>query len=209
MEFLAAVGIIYAGMGVFTTLVACALLGGLCIAMAFEKIEAIATLSVVAVIALLVYGPTRDLLWAGAANWDTVLGYLAAYLLFGGLWSIFKFWRYMAYLKRRFDAYLEKKGKTVKDISTMSGSDRREFMSQLESHMTHGTKYGEVYPTRPSCIKGTITTWITYWPVSMLTYLFEEPIKRAVDFMYNTFTGIYTRISKIYSADFEQLKSGN
>jgi hypothetical protein len=58
------------------------------------------------------------------------------------------------------------------------------------------------YPLQPSRMKSDILFWMGWWPVSILAYLLDDPIKRLLEGIYKIFSGIYAKIAKDQAAEY-------
>jgi len=209
MEFLFVLATIYGGMGLLATIVSSILIGALVLSVLFEKIEVISSLTLAILVAAWFYEPTNGLLLQAVANWDTVLVYFAAWFAIGGVWSVFKLWRYSSHLRSIFEAYQAEKLKGL-DPSKLDREEKHSLAREIESYMRCHTKYGEGYPTQLSRIKGTITGWILYWPLNAIFYVVDEPIKRALVYVYERLGKVYTRIIDSHTASYrKQMESLN
>ncbi len=68
------------------------------------------------------------------------------------------------------------------------------FLNKIKIYLLKTTKKGDefsIYTPKVSDHKSKITTWMTYWPLSMFWTMIDEPIK-------NTFKFIFGKIEKSY-----------
>lgn len=193
MELLFSLEAIVSGMGMFAIIFGGILVGGLVLSILFEKFELIALLTGALLVAMFFYDPTYALLAQAAYNWDSLLVYIIGWFVVGGAWSVFKLWRYSASLSTAFESFQSEKLKGL-DVTKMCPRAKSELVQEISNYMRCHTKYGEIYPTRLSNIKGVITGWIMYWPISAVLYVVDEPIKRVLIYVYERLGKVYSRI---------------
>ncbi len=107
-------------------------------------------------------------------NPATIVVYSVIYLTVGVLWSFGKL-----YFKAKED---KEQGRQIKNYSSRQ-------------------KIGNYVPT-VSDYKEDIFRWISYWPLSMIWFLFDSPLRRFINFVINMFSGLYqSLINSVYKSE--------
>lgn len=108
----------------------------------------------------------------------SVLGWLAAYLGTGVLWSFLKWDRYTSNLAKKIKE-ASKKGRSVHSIdkSDFAASGRKEL----------------------------ICTWITYWPWSFVWTFAREIIIKGIENLFELLKSSYDRVSRRHYAKVEEI----
>jgi hypothetical protein len=118
----------------------------------------------------------NPLAWAFDNLADLVEFFLLFWLI-GALWSVFKW--YLFLLKIRDEA---------KDRAKRYGT-------KLERRPTYSYASENVWR---------ITSWIVYWPLSMVGSLFGDILTRIVKTIFNVLSGLYEKMANSVFADFEE-----
>ena len=116
------------------------------------------------------------------ANW-LFLGQMAAVYLAAGLgWGIAK---WFFYVRGKREAYLE----ILAEYKKKSPHDQqRDFKYEVER------RFGEI-PPRAARHKGEITSWIGYWPISVIWTFCDDFLTKVFKQVYELFAGVFQRIS--------------
>ena len=130
-----------------------------------------------------------------------VIGYFVA----GSFWSVAKFRLYAGSLKNKFRDF--KKNNLAKagsaSVEALDPAALEEFRKQAAAYMAIQAPHG--YPVKTHELKATILFWMGWWPLSVVGYILDEPIKRLMETLYRMFSGVYAKIaadqSKEYVAD--------
>lgn len=140
---------------------------------------------------------------AVAAHPFAAIGWALAYLAAGSAWSIGRFWLYASGLKLAFrdlrDQWLSKN--SAASLSELTPEQTEAFREHARHSMAILARYGR-FPVSPSEHKAEILFWMGWWPVSMLAYALDEPIRRLLDALYRTFSGVYARIAARESSEY-------
>lgn len=132
--------------------------------------------------------------WAGGA---------LAYLAIGSAWSIARFRIYAGELKIAFrdfrDEWLRERG--ADSLEALSPEALAEFRDRAGRHMALRAGRGG-YPADPRSRKSDILFWMGWWPVSLLSYLLDDPIRRMLETLFRAFSGIYGRIAAEQSSEY-------
>lgn len=121
----------------------------------------------------------------------------AAYVGFGVLWSLVKFRFYTGELKNTFSQFKQAHLDTLgaKSLDALDPAELDDFRRRAQQAMHNAARYGS-YPVRPQEHKATIMFWMAYWPLSLLAYLLNDPIKQLLDALYRLFSGLFNRIAR-------------
>lgn len=122
------------------------------------------------------------------ANFKIVLIGLILYFIAGGLWSIFKWWRFNVSIKNRYDEIID--------------SNPSEKMSDiLYSIRVYYKNKDLTLPPRASKMKTTITLWIVSWPWSMIAWVLGDFVMEICTSIYKMLGNVYDRITKSIFGD--------
>ena len=128
---------------------------------------------------------------------------LASYFGAGVFWSLAKFRLYTGELKNKFSefkqTYLD--GLGAKSIDALDPAQLDDFRQHAQSVMQNAARHG-FYPVRPQQHKATIMFWMAYWPVSLIAYLLNDPIKNLLDALYRRFSGLFNRIAQAQAGEY-------
>jgi hypothetical protein len=104
--------------------------------------------------------------------------YAAGYFVVGAAWSVAKWWfAETSRVRHVRSLYVERySDQTLKGFQTWA-----EFIKPLKS--------------RPSQHKADITAWITFWPVSLVWTMVDDPVRRLCRRIYDELQGVYQRIT--------------
>ena len=140
---------------------------------------------------------TKDFLFSDPLN---TLMYAGGYILAGIIWSILKWKRYISHSVNKFKKvksdFISKHG----DI----GTKWDEWINHLNSsyldltfreHHTPG-EIVEKVTISASEKKGTIVSWISYWPMSLAATFLNDPLKRFFSWIFDLISGVYDRMAK-------------
>ena len=101
------------------------------------------------------------------SNPGKILGYTAAYL---GLGLIYSFWKWTRFCieKRDRDIKYAQKYNTDKSIQRLYAKDH----------------------------KGDIIRWVSYWPLSFILTLLDDPLRKLINRIVSMFDGVYDKLSE-------------
>jgi hypothetical protein len=110
----------------------------------------------------------HDLFFYFKAHIGIAIGFFLLYFVFGVVWSFFK---WFFFLRRRRDNLLnihrvKANGLNIDDIPLAKDNTNR------------------------------LASWITYWPFSAIWTLLNDPVRKFVRFLVETFGGFYDRMSQ-------------
>jgi hypothetical protein len=126
-----------------------------------------------------------------------VAAFVAGYLAVGVFWSLAKFRLYTGELKNKFSDFKQSflSERQVSTIEALDPTQLDEFRTSAQRAMSRAARYG-TYPVLPQQHKATILFWMAYWPVSVVAYLLNDPIKKLLNMLYRVFSGRFTRIAQ-------------
>ncbi|RYF04059.1 MAG: hypothetical protein EOO77_30150, partial [Oxalobacteraceae bacterium] len=125
------------------------------------------------------------------ANPVAALGFLAAYVLIGMAVTYVK-WR--SYVNRQMETIAERVDQTLADDLLRTHDtgetpiERRQNLIKQAINDVLG--YRETLPIQIRDHKVRATTWMAYWPVSALYYVFDDPIRRVFQYCYRSMSGV-------------------
>lgn len=202
MEWFAGLFAAYVGMG----LVGMALVGvGLFAAIVFSFMEKgpFAFLGLVAAgVGLNVFGGV-DAIGAVVNHPLLAVGAFLGYFAVGAAWSVARFFLYTNGLKAKFaqfkSEWLSRKG--ASSVESLDPAELARFREEAKNFMRAQSRYGS-FPVEASQHKAVIMFWMGWWPVSMVGYVLDEPIKRLMNAIYARFSGVYAKIARAQAAEF-------
>jgi hypothetical protein len=166
-----------------------------------KGIGAFAALAALA--AALFYFGGADILGSARAHPALSAALVAGYFAFGAIWSLFKFRIYAGSLKNIFSehkaSWLRREGSA--SLEALDPAKLAMFRKDSTELMYRASKTRS-YPLQPSRMKSDILFWMGWWPVSILAYLLDDPIKRLLEGIYKIFSGIYAKIAKDQAAEY-------
>ena len=194
-----------------------AILVGMAVLLEFEK-EGWATTLFSLGTALILWNFRGEIWEFISGNPSATIGFAVSYVVIGIAWSFMK-WR--TYVRKVFN-----KLKTIKDdfIAQNGGidGDNRKHFNKLVSDANfidarNEWHYDPSSETRLEEIvvkvtpvaskkKSIITSWISYWPVSLAATLLNNPFRQFFEWIYDNISGIYDKISKRYQNELLGIK---
>lgn len=144
-----------------------------------------------------------DPLGAAIAHPWLSIALVAGYFAAGSFWSLFKFRLYAGRMKGVFaelkSSWLESEGAaSIEALDPAKLAKFRKFSSERMNSLAKG----QCYPLQPSRMKADILFWMGWWPVSILAYLLDDPIKRLLEAIYRMFSGLYAKIAREQAAEY-------
>lgn len=116
-------------------------------------------------------------------NLATIAICAVVYLPIGTAWAFFKW--YMKLIDKRQELS-EKKDAYM---SRYKNSPDKEWNDIWTSHVKSHMPKSEYH-------KSSITTWIGYWPISMIWTLLDDFVTKLIKTIYNSISGIFNRMSE-------------
>jgi hypothetical protein len=177
----------------------------------FEK-EGWATTFVSLGIALLMWNYRADIWDVVSQNpWPTV-GFVVSYIIIGIVWS---FIRWTTYVKRTLGRIKKVKDEFIAEHKEINDANRAGFNQMIEKlrlkdsdgytisvydTTTLGDIIKKVTPVA-SEKKTIITAWISYWPMSLVGTLLNNPFRNFFEWLYDKLSGYYDKITNKYKQD--------
>jgi len=145
----------------------------------------------------------------------SILGFSIGYIVVGVIWSFIK-WR--SYIKNIFDEIAEIKAKFLVEHTTITDKNIRFLLERIvEGYFIDYTKSYLSYYSRndkdtfemvinkitPAAAdkKATIVAWISYWPMSLLGTLLNDPFRKLFNSIYKKLSGSYDKMTNSYKHD--------
>lgn len=173
------------------------------ISLEVEK-EGVATTAVSIALALLLWNYGRDV-WEFVKNdYASTTLFVLGYLVAGVIWSFLK-WN--EFVKRKINIFKRTKAKLI--------LDRPDFDENKDTHITmlcdrlrdnglsiwgHNVKSMAELKIKVMPIgsenKSAIVAWISYWPLSLLATLLNNPFRRLFEYTYSLVANAYDEIGK-------------
>lgn len=147
-------------------------------------------------------------------NWTEIVLYVACYFGLGIMWSFYKWIIFVHDLKKEIEAFIACNPRhgfgvgvnyVMKNWADMKREERFEtiwseclcdtkFYKFLNSNEV---KAGKLAPTLSTWQnKGRIVSWIAYWPLSVVNYVFERLIRDIINWVIDSLKGIYNSIAE-------------
>lgn len=157
-------------------------------------------------IALLLWNFRTDIWTFISSNPTATIGFSLAYILAGITWSFFK-WH--SFVKGVFGKIKEVKDDFIRKHKAITDDNRNEFIGNVQklrlkdadgytfefsSKMTMEQVVERVTPIA-SKKKSIITSWISYWPVSLMATLLNNPFRKFFEWVYDNLSGYYDKIT--------------
>jgi len=157
-------------------------------------------------IALILWNYGNEILDLLTTNPTATIGFTVSYIIVGVLWSFIK-WR--SHVKAIFDRAKEYKNKFVLKYGEVTDKNRRQFndgiytsfkCSYINETDTFETIANKISPIA-SEKKSTIISWISYWPISLIGTLANNPFRKLFEFIYSSLSTYYDKITNTYKKD--------
>lgn len=140
--------------------------------------------------------------WISTNPLNTAM-FVGGYILGGLIWSVIK-WK--SYISRSARAFKQLKEDFIKNVGEI-GAHWTRWIDTLRDnkHKLNRADFRErdepeeiikKITINPADKKNVIISWIAYWPMSLAATLLNDPIRRFGTWIYNVFSGVYSRMSK-------------
>jgi hypothetical protein len=164
------------------------------------KSEGTATTAFSLAVALVLWNYHTVILDFISSKLSTTILFLLGYLVCGVLWSFLKWNEYVKSVYRKFNEVRLKKEHTVLETEEQI----RAFCDDLRVHgiqvylIDARTLEGIIDYIMPKGLKNksSIIAWISYWPLSLIGTLFNNPFRRLFEYTYELVSGLYDKIAK-------------
>ncbi len=189
--------------------------------MAYDKSE-LATISLIVggVAAYFLFGwNIASIVWY---NPGASISCVLAYFLIGMLWSMFRWSQFAVECRVLFDekvaTFIQLKKKNLNLTQNKTAMNFREppkepFSEEVKKRILASLNEGKIpdelleewrnsfawsqsYPPSPVDNKRKITTWISFWPWSLIWYIIRDLFRELVDAIYKRLSGLYWSISR-------------
>lgn len=151
--------------------------------------------------------------------WETIstnptatIGFAVTYVLIGIAWSFLK-WR--TYVMAVFNKFKEYREDFVRHNGVITSENLEKFNEKINNKFKEPDGYGNVTIYKTLIIqdsikkitplaskkKSVITAWISYWPVSIAATLFNNPFRQFFEWIFNSLSGYYDKITNRYQKD--------
>lgn len=144
-----------------------------------------------------------------STNPTSTISFIVGYVVVGIIWSILKWGEYV---RSVFNKGKEVKDEFIEDFDVIDEKNWYKFIQRLtdarlkDSHgysisFDKADDYEKIAKRlAPSAIekKAIITAWISYWPVSLLGTLLNNPFRKFFQMIYNSISGLYDKITNHY-----------
>lgn len=158
-------------------------------------------------IALLLWNFRTDIWTFISSNPTATIGFTVTYILIGIVWSFLK-WN--SYVKNVFNKLKTIKINFIREHKEINDKNRSLFNSKVSySGLRSGDGSGlyisdnttleqiiEKISPIASEKKSVITSWISYWPVSLMATLLNNPFRKFFEWVYDNLSGYYDKITK-------------
>lgn len=128
--------------------------------------------------------------------------FILGYLVCGVVWSFLKWNEFVKAVYRKFN-------EVRANFKLEKESDLRSFCDELRSNgisvylSDANTLEGIVEHIMPKGLKNkaSIIAWISYWPLSLIATLLNNPFRRLFEYTYNLVSGLYDKIGSSHKAN--------
>lgn len=136
-----------------------------------------------------------------------ILGFAGAYILVGVVWSFFK---WQLYVKKAFVGLKTLKADFIRTNGPINEENKKGFnklvgkADNIKAAGGYSVMVGDnislediVNQIAPvaSKKKSVITSWISYWPISLTATLLNNPFRHFFEWLYEHLSGLYERIT--------------
>ena len=162
-------------------------------------------------LALLLWNYGQDVWAFVSTNVATTVYFSLGYIILGIGWSFLK-WNEK--VKKVFAKFKQIKTKFENEHGPVTEDNQKKFNSDLHYKFTDANGSGISIDSGYSMKKvaqkitpvgldnkGLIMSWISYWPLSLLGTLLNNPFRRLFEFIYRQVSGAYDKISKRHQND--------
>lgn len=145
--------------------------------------------SIAALIGIVYVGVT----WGSAilafvtANIIYILLGAVIFFMIGGLWSVFRWWRYVVNIR---DAFIVFRDEQLENNPSYTQADL------VSKFVSYGPTDITSFPPRASANQSKICMWILLWPFSVVHWIFADLMSSVVKYIAQSLTSVYARITK-------------
>ena len=165
-----------------------------------------ATVVLIATVAGVQWLHVFDIMRYVADNLLTSTLYAVGYVAIGVVWSFIK---WFSYLRKFRDHFRELKQKFLESKKLPGPDIDDSLMPEFKASLRNQYEYREVRGgQKPNATenKARITSWMAFWPCSLIGTLVNDPVRRVCRFLFNTFKALYQRMADSVFANDPELK---
>lgn len=157
-------------------------------------------------IALLLWNYGSDILSFVNENLTTTISFIVGYVLVGLGWSFLK-WNEK--VKKVFNKFVRLKTEFLKNGGVITENNKQDFNGYINREFKDGSgdsisisrdfdedKIFEAITPKGNDYKALIVSWISYWPLSLVGTLLNNPFRRFFEYVYESVSGCYDEIAK-------------
>ena len=162
-------------------------------------------------IALVLWNFKADIWSFLTNNPTTTISFIIFYVVLGIVWSFMK-WR--SYVMSVFNKFKEYREDFVRDNGPIDKKNIKGFNSKIdEKFINHNGYTINIYENNTleesveritplaSKKKSIITSWISFWPVSVAATVLNNPFRNFFEWVYSNLSGYYDKITNRYKKD--------
>ena len=167
------------------------------------KSEGTATTAFSLAIALLIWNYGTIVWGLMTANILVTVLFIVGYLICGVIWSFLKWNEFVKSVYRKFKTVVNKVGelKSPNDIVNLCEKLRLVGISVYGSDVKTTSDIANKIMPKGLDNKASIVAWISYWPLSLLGTLLNNPFRRLFEYTYSLVSGLYDKISANHKAN--------
>lgn len=165
--------------------------------------EGTATTAFSLAIALLIWNYGTIVWGLMTANILVTVLFIVGYLICGVIWSFLKWNEFVKSVYRKFKTVVNKVGelKAPNDIVNLCEKLRLVGISVYSSDVKTTSDIANKIMPKGLDNKASIVAWISYWPLSLLGTLLNNPFRRLFEYTYSLVSGLYDKISANHKAN--------
>jgi hypothetical protein len=157
-------------------------------------------------IALLLWNFRGDIWTFISSNPTATIGFAVSYVVVGVVWSFLK-WN--SYVKNVFGKLKKIKDEFIRDHKEINDKNRSSFNNKIDRSGIRKGDGDNLYLSGSETLeeiiekispiasekKSIITSWISYWPVSLMATLLNNPFRKFFEWVYDNLSGYYDKIT--------------
>jgi hypothetical protein len=140
-------------------------------------------------------------------NPSQLLGFIGSYIVVGIVWSIVK---WQLYVRKAFKPLKEIKAEFITKFKVINEKTLVELNKMIiDANIKKASGYSNLSPSAKTPFEDTIneltplaskkksviTSWISYWPISLSATLLNNPFRHFFEWLYENISGLYERIT--------------
>lgn len=119
--------------------------------------------------------------------------FFGLYVVAGVIYSIFRWWRSLAWLSSKYGELKEKYLKEIgKDELQISDQDRQEMVHWIRKQIVG---HGKSLPPKASEHKSQLTTWMAFWPICVPWTIFDDLLLNVWNWAYECVAEVFQKMS--------------